>query len=331
MLNEWQARRKQKGAALIIVLMLVATLSFVVLSLSRQMALSSQRGVYAASRHELHWRAIGAEALAASVLASLYDEETVRLTSESPLFSTSHELPMEDGTAYIRFADHTACFNVNSLAASSDDRRSGDEGSREEFLALVQSLNIGAGDAHKMLAALIDWMDADNASEAGGAEDRLYTSLPVPYRTGGQQLAELSEMRAMNGVRRDLFRILQPYLCAPPKAEPSSINVNLLSPAQAPILVGLAKGEISRAESISIIEARPPDGFSTIESFQELLEARVDVNLLNDNDRLALTSRYIQVNSTLELASSSLNARMIFEIDDGGDARLISRTFGPEQ
>jgi len=331
MLSQRQARQKQKGAALIIVLMLVATLSFVVLSLSRQMVLSAQRGVYAAARHELHWRAMGAEALAASVLASLYDEETVRLTSESPLFSTSHELPMEDGTAYIRFADHTACFNVNSLAASSDDGRSGNNGSREEFLALAQSLNIGAGDAHKILAALIDWIDADSASEAGGAEDSLYTSLPVPYRTGGQHLAELSEMRAMNGVRRDLFQILRPHLCALPKGEPSSINVNLLSPAQAPILVGLAKGNISRAESISIIEARPPGGFSTIESFQELLEARADVDLQDDNGRLALRSRYIQANSTLELASSRLNARMVFEIGDDGRVGLISRTFGPEQ
>ena len=59
-----ERKSAERGAALVIVLLLVATLSFIALAISERTALSANRAVNARSRSELLWLGLGAEALA---------------------------------------------------------------------------------------------------------------------------------------------------------------------------------------------------------------------------------------------------------------------------
>ena len=316
----------QQGAALVIVLMLVATLSFIVLSLSQMTALSVQRASHIGARHELYWRAIGAEQLAASTLKALFAEENVRLTDEAPLFTATHVLPLEDGAGTIEFADRTSCFNVNSVTAG--EKEEDREQTQTEFLALAKSLNIGAGEAQTILASLIDWIDDDRDAVPGGAEDRIYTALPAPYRTGGRAIADTTEMRAMKGVTAELYGVLAPYLCARSGNVATTVNVNMLTPEQAPILVSLLNGKVSLVESLSIISARPPGGYGTVEQFWQTVSAKVDLKKEDMEGRFAVLPSFIEARVSLELGDSEIVMRSLFDLDENGETVLVSRSFG---
>ncbi len=324
---------RQKGTALIIVLVLVATLSFIVLSLAQQTTMAAHRGLNVGARQELVWRAHGVEALAAAIIGAAHETGNNQLTLESQFFRAVHELPVEEGTGQLWFADHTTCFNVNSLASANSEggQSSTNEAAKEEFVSLAESLNMSSAEALSVASSIIDWIDTDSRVESGGAEDAFYTALPVPYRTGGVPLADLSEMRAMNTISKEIYNKLRPFLCALPQSDPSIININHLTPAHTPVLVGLARGKLSFVEALSIIQARPPGGFTSVEQFTSLMESKIDETVGDISGRLTLKSRFVSARSTLQLSPASLSVYMIFKVGDNGDAALISRQFGDTQ
>lgn len=330
--------RGEEGAALIIVLMLIATLAFIVLGLSRQTALAAQRGFNAAAKQELFWRAIGAEALAAAAIRTAVSADGgPAFTPEHPLFATDHELTLDEGRGVVRFADLSACFNVNALGAASGEEefsQDGDltpAGAGAEFAALLDALGVGRSDAQNIVAAVTDWIDEDRSSQTGGAEDSFYGSLPVPYRTGGAPMADLTEMRAVAGVTADLYDLLRTQLCAAPDETPAIINLNALTPDDAPLLVGLAGGDMTIGQAVSIIGDRPPGGYTDEASFWTRVTQASDVDPETFQNRGALTPSLIGARATLTLGEASLNVSMVFTVDNQGDSRLVAREFGAFQ
>ncbi len=322
---------RQKGAALIIVLILVATLSFIVLSLAQVTTLAAHRSLNVNARQELLWRAFGVEALAAAAIEAVYDKKDIRITPDNQLFSTMHPLPLEEGAGRVYFVDRTACFNVNSLVTGNNGDYNSAPAAKAEFLALAQSAGLSAGEALNIVSAITDWLDTDNGVQPGGAEDGFYAGLPAPYRTGQTLLADLSELRAMNGVTREIFNTLQPYLCVQPEAAPSKVNVNFLTPDRAPVLVGLLQGQISMADALAIIDARPPGGFTDAKAFETILGAYYTPSSDGANPaagRFDVRSAYIAVQSELELGPAALDVSMVYAIDSAGKAQLLSRAFG---
>ncbi len=324
--------RRQKGAALIIVLLLVATLAFIVLAISQQTAIATRRSLNADARSELFWREIGVEALTVRMLETALELNSQKVTLDSELFTTPFHLPMEDGAGRIRFEDLTTCFNVNSLVVEDDTGRlKRNENSESEFTALLESINLGAGRSASIAATIIDWIDNDGQTLSGGAEDGFYTALPAPYRTGGALLADIGEMRAMKGVAQSIFEDLRPFLCVLPDSEPSRMNINLMTPAHAPLLVGLLEGEINRNEASNIIAQRPPGGFGSEADFIQSVEKLSDNLPEGFQQRVALTSQYYKADATLTYGSSQTELTMKFRVDEGGKVRIFARHFGVEQ
>ena len=69
-------------------------------------------------------------------------------------------------------------------------------------------------------------------------------SATAPYRTGNTLFADAGELRAVAGMSPALYRRLRPWLCALPTSDLSPINLNTLSPEQAPLLAMLAPGQL---------------------------------------------------------------------------------------
>ncbi len=268
--------KAERGVALIVALLMTATLSFLALSVSEKMRASARRSAFSADRSELYWRAISAEALAREALADLRaaadgaGEANARLTLSSPLFLAPVDIPLPDGRASLQFADAGRCFNLNSLGAGGagndpeeDDAdgapgrrggagadgggeetgrgtaRRGEGTSRQEFAALLSLLGLGDGESAQLAATVVDWIDADDVTSLNGAEDDFYTALPAPFRTGGAPLADVSELRAMRGFDDVVYQGLRPFVCALPEGREAVLNVNMLRPQDLPVLAAI--------------------------------------------------------------------------------------------
>ncbi|MEZ5983966.1 MAG: type II secretion system minor pseudopilin GspK [Parvularculaceae bacterium] len=319
-------RSAERGAALVIVLLLVATLSFIALAISERTALSANRAVNARSRSELLWLGLGAEALARGAIKASLGADKSAMTPESALFAKPAELPIEGGGAIMTFADRTRCFNVNSLVAKGSNEQAVPNSSAvEEFKVLMDEKAVSSAMGDAVIAAIIDWIDEDANQQPRGAEDGYYVGLPAPYRTGGTRLADASEVRAMSGAERDIYRAIRPYICAQPNEDGSPVNINMLTADDAPILSALTQGQISEQEAASIIQDRPPGGYESVEAFwaQPAFSGKtIDETM---RGRVKLTSRYIEAYAVMNFGAASANLSMLFEVPDSGAPRLVSR------
>ena len=324
-------RHKQRGAALIVVMLIAATLSFVALALVGAVSQSAQRTGGTAARAELLWRAVSAEAIAkAAISEALRQTEGggPPLTSDHPLFSEQLIIPFPNGAGAMIFADATRCFNLNSLGAAAGSDSDGDEsGPRTEFIELMKAIGLGETEASNLASVVRDWIDADSIPEIGGAEDGFYTALPTPYRTGGARLASVSELRAMQGVTPAIYAAASPFLCAAPEDAPMVINLNALTPDHAPLLTALTRGFLDVDAARDMLASRPPGGWTSPEQFWAL-PAFEDEEFDGETmaSRTSVASRYIEARAGATVNEIDMNVRLLFSAPAGtDDPTLISR------
>lgn len=330
-----ERRDNQRGAALLIVLLLVATLSFIALSITERTALAASRSVNARARDESLWLAFGAETLAVAALESIWQTSNGKMSADDPWALQPLEAPFEHGGgARLFLTDATVCFNVNYLATSA----SVNAGSSiavppavKEFSLLARNLGLSALEGERLAYIIADWIDADTSRFPQGAEDEYYSVLPSPYRTGNQKLASVSELRAMKGMSRSLYGTLKPYLCALPVTSPSPLNVNMLNARHAPILAAYLGENVSVQQAQEVIAARPQGGYADPASFLNA-PAVTALNLKAPPDgRIAVTSRYFTAHAEIiyDTALFELTADIAF--DDSGKAVVRARRFGAEE
>lgn len=319
-------RDKQKGAALLIVLLLAATLSFVALSAMELTTRAAARTGNVLSRGEALWRAFAVETLALSAIDEIASDDSGVMSLDAPWASKPVELPFDDGGARVFLGDGTACFNINALGA--DNAGTGGDQSREEFVRLAGHLGIGEFDAIALADTIGDWVDQDTNRRPQGSEDEYYTALPSPYRTGNRPMASVSELRAVKGVTRELFGTLKPYLCAMGTDAASIINVNMLSERHAPVLAAALGEAVSLQVAADLIAARPPGGWLTVEAFLETPPIE-DLDLQN-SARFAVTSRFLIARAEIVYDTALLEMTSVIDAN-GGKARVLSRRLGAEE
>jgi len=353
MMSRKDDHHTERGGALITVLFLVVILSFLILSISQTATLASQRAFASRAHTELYWRTVGLEALAKSAAKTALEQlDGAALTSENPLFATVYNLPMDGATAQLAFTDNTRCLNLNSFAQTGAARSNSsvNEVAQKELVDLAEVLSISNVDIEGLVSVAADWIDADDFQNSRGAEDNFYTALPTPYRTSGTPLADVTELRAMSGVDAELYRQLSPFLCAYPEKISTPVNVNLLTPSDAPLLAAVLGGK-SLADAQNIIASRPPGGYEKINDFESSAGVKVGQGNLNQKienqdgqkgnsavsggprgnsnkqPRLAVTSRYLAARGVIEQGEMSLELNIIFQIT-GTDVEVISRRLG---
>src|SRR3546814_9463032 len=163
----------------------------------------------------------------------------------------TRRLPMPGGgLAEATIRDGGNCFNINSVAdgqfaTALTPRAAG----VDQFTALLRLLEVPEGTARGIAEGAGDWVDADSNPTREGAEDRAYAGAEQPYRAANTYLADVSELRTVNGMTPEIYTRERPWLCALPSTDLSPINVNTLSVEQAPLLVMLAPDQIGIDEA----------------------------------------------------------------------------------
>jgi len=318
---------RQRGAALIIVLLLAATLSFLVLALVSATTQSVRRSGGAAIRGELLWRASSAEIIAKAAIAEAFrvsGQGGPALTRAHPLFAQQLGIPFTNGAGAIIFADASRCFNVNSLRDSTEEA-----GAAAEFAAMLIATGMSDADARSLAGVVKDWVDEDAIQEIGGAEDGFYASLPTPYRTGGALVASVSELRAMKGVTGAIYGAVSPYLCALPTSDAAIVNINALRPQDAPLLTAITSGVVDPVAAADLIEDRPPGGWTNVDQFLALpVFQDEDFDSQGLSARISVTPQYIEAVAGATVNEIDMSVRLLFATNESGDVRLISRILG---
>ncbi|MEM9495944.1 MAG: type II secretion system minor pseudopilin GspK [Pseudomonadota bacterium] len=322
-----RARETETGGALLIVLLLVATLAFVALSIMERTSLAAARAANDRARAETLWRGFGAEILALAAIQAAYEASPEKVSIDDPWASEPVVVPMEDGGARIFFADATACFNVNSLSANNESIAL----AKREFALLAAHLGLGEFEGEAMADVIADWIDDDNAREPQGAEDSYYTALPTPYRTGGALIADVSEMRAMRGMTRERYLTLKPFLCAHPVAAPSPVNINMMRPDDAPVLAAALGRDISLTAALDLINTRPPGGYRELASFWDQAPLQNFAFEGPTRERIKLISQFVRARAEVGYDTSFLELTTMIEVSAGGAARIVRRRIGASE
>ncbi|MEM9169868.1 MAG: type II secretion system minor pseudopilin GspK [Pseudomonadota bacterium] len=328
-------RGRQRGAALLIVLFLVATLSLVLLSLSNLGIVVAERSAASRRFHEDYWRLHGIEQLAAAAIDEALQAEGGRLTRANPLFAQVYDLPMVGAVGRVAFTDATRCLNVNAFVVARDPDGAGETEAQSSTLAewrvFTDALGFGGGGAENLGAAVTDWIDADNDALAGGAEDDFYAGLPTPYRTGGGPVRAVSELRAVAGFDAPIFRRLAPGLCALPDKQPTAINVNMLTEDDAPVLAAILGDGVTLTDARDVIASLPPDGLKAADAFWTLPRVAdlpgASGRKARLGGRFVVTSQYLAARGVVENAGATSEITVIFRLT-GARPEVVSRRIG---
>jgi general secretion pathway protein K len=259
-----RAADKERGAALLAVLLLVAVTGAIAAVAMEGLALSRAAAANSTALDQGRAFADGVEQLAILTLDDLVAANPERTTLAGDWNGAVRHIAMPGGgAAEVRVRDGGNCFNVNSVAdgqgATGLVRR---PSGVLQFVGLMVALEVPEADSRRIAEAAADWVDGDNVPGPGGAEDETYLAGDRPYRTGNTLFADPGEVRMLAGMTGEIYARVRPWLCALPVTDLSPININTLGLDQAPLLAMLAPGQIDPARARRVLASRPEGGWS---------------------------------------------------------------------
>ena len=270
--------RRERGAALLAVLLLVAVTGAIAAAMVEDLRLSRSVAVNATARDQGRLFAEGVEQLALLTIDDRLRQNPERTTLAGGWNGATRTVQLPGGgSADITVRDGANCFNVNSVVDGQPGRPFVRRPSGvAEFIGLMISLEVPEPDARRIAEAAADWADSDAVPGPGGAEDEAYAGGPAPYRTGNTLFADPGEVRALSGMTPAIYARLRPWLCAMPTSDLSPLNINTLGVEQAPLLAMLAPGQLTAERAGRILAQRPSGGwgnqveFWRVETMSEL-------------------------------------------------------------
>ena len=308
---------RQRGVALITVLLIVAIVTLVSAALiARQQLAIRSTGNQLQARQAWHY-ALGGEALAQGLL-----QRDLRTPGSDPRAPVDHlrepwarplpAYPIEQGEIAVRIEDLAGRFNLNSLVQNAQANPL----AVERFRRLLQRLGIEQPYAERLL----DWLDPDaQTSGALGAEDNAYLLLQPAYRSANQALADVSELRLLLGMSEADFRRLQPHVSALPANV--GLNVNTASA----LLLSCLADTLSVEQAQSLVAARGEAGYRTLGAF---LEQPALAGMAVQDAGLSVGSQYFQVLSEVRLGERRQVLASGLERDAQGQVRVLWRNLG---
>ncbi len=317
----------QRGAALLSVLLIVSAMSIAALitidAISRSMALTRT----ASARTQALWHTRSAEAFASVAIVDILKPLDHKIVYGMPGLSEPVIFELEGGILTTQIHDVTNCFNLNALAAG--DGNGGweiDSKMLTRYRALLISIGIFDSDAD----ALADWLDSDTISRPRGGEDGYYISLVPPYRTAGTLLDNFSELRSILGYTDEVIETIRPYVCVRPDTEEATLNVNMLSVEDAPVLIALFAPQLELDVVREIIAQRPQNGWASDAEFLSIPAIQVMSLEYKRPERISVQSSWFLLEGQVAYGGETAAFETLFRAVPGNSAEAVWRRYGGE-
>ena len=324
-------RASERGAALLAVLLLVSVMGALTATALERLSLSVALAANNSALDQARAFAVGVESLLALRADDVIAQSPERTTLAGGWNGQTRQIPMPGGgVAHATLRDGGNCFNINSVAEGVPPNpllpRAAGTG---QFAALLRVLEVPEGPARQIAEAAGDWVDSDGNPNREGAEDQAYAGGERPYRPGNTLFAEVSELRALAGVTPEIYDRVRPWLCALPTTDLSAINVNTLTPDQAPLLAMLAPEQIPVAAARQVIAQRPAAGWGSLTDFYSerpltAVQLPLDVQL-----QPQLRTRWFALDLRVELRGAELIETALVDARIA-PARVVVRRWGSD-
>ncbi|HHF3005630.1 TPA: type II secretion system minor pseudopilin GspK [Vibrio diabolicus] len=321
---------RQRGVALIIVLMLLAIMATVAASMSERLFLQFQRGANQVNYQQAYWYSLGVEALAKVGIEQSYkDTDTINMSQ--PWAIKEQVYPLDYGQAAGRIRDKQACFNLNVLSRV---QPTGQQIARPYLVNVLQRL-LEESDVESYQAEIIadstwEYIDADDSVRSTtGVEDSTYEAMKPAYLASNGWMADATELRAVYKVSGEIFQKLEPLICALP-SDDWRLNVNTIEVEQAPILVAMFSPNLSSSDAIQLIEKRPFDGWDSIDEFlaeSEMAGLSEDVKK-NAKGYLGVDSAFFELDAQVLVDESRVRIRSLLQSTNRETVTVVRRRFG---
>lgn len=229
---------KQRGMALITVLLMLAFMAALAVASQRQWRMTMQQNQLLQQQQQRKWTVLGAEQW---------------LLKHPPGIASgkSAGLMMENEQVYYRWQDRQACFNLNALSMPTHDNGWRTR-AQHIFARLLQQHGLTESQIVDVLAAIDNhWLSSRNRNADPFLDDK----------------SQLRELAALSKLHWDT---LASQLCTLPSTR-LQININALTDRQIPLLMAMLDGHFNQEELQSILSRRPQSGWNTVDDFIRVL------------------------------------------------------------
>jgi general secretion pathway protein K len=291
-----RAPRKQRGAA-VIVAMLIVTLAVTVASQLLQQQDASIRQIEAARDYEqARWLLQGGAQWARVILRA--DSRSSTIDHAGELWATG--LPptdIEQGRLSGEIKDQQGLFNLNNLV------RDGKPSVHD--IDMFRRLLRIAGSRAQLADSITDWIDSDSIPlSPEGAEDDYYLRLASPYRTANRPMYGIEELYRVRGCDETVVDRLRNFATALPRRTP--VNVNLAPPE---VLVALVEG-LTLPEAQVLASGRSGAPFRNADDFRARLPRS---NLRVDDEDISFDSQFFIVHGRAIVGKADLRMRALLQ------------------
>ncbi|HET7922783.1 MAG TPA: type II secretion system minor pseudopilin GspK [Gammaproteobacteria bacterium] len=335
--------RNQRGVALLIALVILTLAATLAAAMIWDTGLDVRRTANLLQGDQAREYALGAEAWAQQILRR--DFEAAAHTAQTPqqpgaAAGTSVNLtqdwamqlpplPVEGGSVRGQLQDLQGLFNVNNLV-NAQATPTAQSVAFTQFQRLLTALDLEPGIAN----AVLDWVNpGDQPHYPGGAKDETYTRLQPPYHTAERPMTSITELLLVAGVTPEVYRKLEPYVCALPVAslpQPAAggasstitVNVNTAPPL---VLMSLAPNlDLGTATALAQnLATHPIEDAAALNSVWAQLTGGQRVP-----DNAGITSSYFRLTATVQIGSAHLTLYSLLYRNASGGTFAIRRTFG---
>ncbi len=316
----WLQKRRQKGVALITVMLVVAVATAIstLMMVREQRAIARTSSMLNGSQTEQY--NFASEDFAMELLAEDARNDASSghgaVDSLFELWATQWPpFPVNGGTVRARITDEQGLFNLNDLIT---DNGQPDPNFTAVFQNILQSLQLPPG----LLPAIIDWLDPDNDPQGPmGAESDWYLHQNPPYRAANTFMASVSELRLIRGMTPQYYARLSPLLTVLPRG--TLININTIDPR---LLAAMIPG-LSPEQAASIQAAGAPTGYQRTDAF--LSQPSIAVLPQAQLDQLAavltINSSYFRVTSQVDIDQHRTVLRSVIKRSSANSLQVVSR------
>lgn len=268
---------KESGMALLVVLMVVAVMSAIAVDITARTRFLMARTVNQMEYNQSYWYGIGAENMAAGLLAQqLKATNNINLSQPWAAYRKSPLMfGVENYSMQILVNDRNACFNLNQLGVADQQKQ---KERVKDYADLLLSLNLESDLASALSARVADFIDTNLGVLEQGAESDMYAAKKFPYLAPNQAMVDISELRAVEGYSQLLYQALtdtlmvqadampDPIVCVLPATE-RQLNVNTIDPKNA-ALIGSFFQVADDSSLLATLKNRPAEGWNEIKNFE---------------------------------------------------------------
>ncbi|WP_333850344.1 type II secretion system minor pseudopilin GspK [Leclercia sp.] len=300
-----QPLRRQRGVALLVVLILLVMMSALAAKISQQFCRNLQKTHYQVSQQQLRWAIQRQEWAVKDRLQTAASGESTPLALDGE-WHQPLETQGEYYTVVSQVEDAQDCFNVNNLLTEekpAPDRAAAmptKPGKQQTVEQLLVEGGLDHATAEQVYGQLVDYLDGDSITAKEGQESDAWAGVQPARGPANQMMRNIGEIKLLPAFPAAAYAKVSALLCALPDAS-SKIDVNTLKPGQARLLAALFPGKMTVDEASRLLEARPEAGWENIEAFSEALvqnAPQLKDALTQIADRLSINSRYFRVNYT---------------------------------